>query len=88
MAPIDVDQLRVGLSAYQQSLEAQALQLRVEWHELEVAWRALNSSYGGTSAEEFQRAWSQTADWFLYYIDCSHAMANELRSRVDQLAHL
>ena len=88
MVHINVDELRVKLDAYQRSLEKQVKQLRTDYHDLDLVWQALNSCYGGTSAEEFQQAWSETAEWFQQYIECTTAMAIELRTRIDQLAHL
>jgi uncharacterized protein YukE len=88
MVHINVDELRVNLDAYQRSLEKQVTNLRTDFHDLDLAWQALNSCYGGTSAEEFQQAWSETAEWFQQYIQCVTAMAIELRTRIEHLAHL
>lgn len=88
MAHINVDELRTNLDAYQRSLENRVNQLGTDYHDLDLAWQGLNNCYGGTSAEEFQQAWSETAEWFQHYIECTTAMAIELRARIDQLAHL
>ena len=88
MVHINVDELRIKLDAYQRTLDKQVSQLRSDYRDLDLAWQALNSCYGGTSAEEFQQAWSETAEWFELYIACSAAMAGELLVRIEELAHL
>ena len=88
MARINVDELRANLDAYQRSLEKHIDQLRVDYHELDLTWQSLNRCYGGSSAEEFQQAWSETAEWFQQYIERTKAMAVELRARIQQLSHL
>ena len=88
MAHINVDELRTKLDAYQRSLENHSNRLRNDYRDLDLAWQGLNQCYAGTSAEEFQQVWSETAEWFKHYIKCTTAMAIELRNRIDQLASL
>ena len=85
---VDVDELRDRLNLYQSALESHTAELRNDFHELNLTWQALESCYGGSSAEEFHRAWSETAEWFGDYVERTTALAADLEERINELAHL
>jgi len=88
MDRINIDQLRVKLDAYHSSLSQLSIRLRREFEDLDQTWHSLNACYDGLSAEEFQKAWSDTSDWFAHYIEQTAILANELQSRIEKLSHV
>ncbi len=85
---LDVDRLQVGLANYRQCLERQRAQLENEFREMENLFHALFSVYGGNSAEEFQRDWARTSEWFQKYIASTAALSRHLEERTENLRHL
>lgn len=85
---LDVDRLQTGLVAYRESLENQRRALEDEFREMENLFNSLFSVYGGSSAQEFQRDWARTAEWFEKYIQSSAMLSRHLEERTEHLRHL
>lgn len=81
----NVDLLREGLNAYNQSLEKHVIRLREDFDSLMNGFYHLNQEYEGQAADEFKTAWKNTANWFQEYMDSTQSLSVFLEERITSL---
>lgn len=84
----NVDQLRAGLTEYQQSLQKHVKQLEGDFEELQPLWAGLRCEYESAAAEELLVAWSETARWFEEYMQNTRHLSQFLEDRITHLNSL
>jgi hypothetical protein len=77
----DVDRLRAGLEAYQESLVRHTGRVSDGFTAVHEAWLALNSEYEGRGAEEFRQRWGATAVWVEEYLQALQRMSAMIAAR-------
>jgi hypothetical protein len=84
----NVDALRAGLDTYRKSLERQRGALLGEFKDIQQSFQGLFSVYGGRMAEDLQRNWAQTAQWFEEYLKKTAVLDRFLEERTAELRNL
>ena len=74
-----------GLIDYRATLERHVRQVRDEFAELEIRWRAFSAVYEGDAAEQFKEGWARTTARFGEYVERTAAIARVLDDRIDDL---
>jgi hypothetical protein len=85
---LNVDQLKEGLTDYRQSLATQRGQLTEQFQDVNGYFNALFSVYGGRMAEELEREWRSTAQWFEHYLSSTEKLDHFLDERITELNKL
>ena len=85
---INVDQLREGLSQYNDSLQSHLNLLKEDFDSLKTVYGQFASEYEGQAAEQFKAFWESTAAWFESYMDLSEQLSQTLEERVEKLKNV
>jgi uncharacterized protein YukE len=77
--------LAILLEEYRDALSRHLTSGRVEFENLESAWRGLSECYEGRGAEEFRNAWEETVRNLQEYFDRSAALTTVLAKKIESL---